>query len=74
MLDIGLAAMSSILTAGLPTHRALIPMQEIGLAGMLSILTAVLLDTTGLSHVSAAEPDYTALPQNFCSVAASVMR
>lgn len=48
--------------------------QEVGLAGMLSILTAVLLDTTGLSHVSAAEPDFTALPTNFSSVAKAVLR
>lgn len=41
---------------------------------MLSILTAVLLDTTGLSHVSAAEPDYTALPNNFSLVAEAVLR
>ena len=48
--------------------------QEVGLAGMLSILTAVLLDTTGLSHVSAAEPDFAALPTNFSSVAKAVVR
>ena len=69
-----LAEILFLLTAVLPRHRQWMLMQEIGLAGMLSILTAVLLDTTGLSHMSASEPDYTALPHNFCSVAASVLR
>lgn len=48
--------------------------QEVGLAGMLSLLTAVLLHTTASGSPASTEPDYTALPHNFCAVAQLVLR
>jgi len=49
-------------------------MQEVGLAGMLSLLTAVLLHATASGSPASSEPDYTALPHNFCAVAELVLR
>ena len=48
--------------------------QEVGLAGMLSLLTAVLLHATASGSPASSEPDYTALPHNFCAVAELVLR
>ena len=48
--------------------------QEVGLAGMLSLLTAVLLHTTASGSPASSEPDYSALPHNFCTVAEAVLR
>ena len=48
--------------------------QDVGLAGMLSLLTAVLLHTTPSSIPPNSQPDYTALPHNFCTVAEAVLR
>ena len=41
---------------------------------MLSLLTAVLLHTTASGSPASSEPDYTALPHNFCAVAEAVLR
>ncbi|KAL0033380.1 hypothetical protein WJX77_006860 [Trebouxia sp. C0004] len=49
-------------------------LKEVGLAGMLSVLTAVLLHATASGSPANTEPDYTALPHNFCAVAELVLR
>ena len=58
-------------TAYNTAERYIMHVQEVGLAGMLSLLTAVLLHTTA---TGSTEPDYTALPHNYCAVAQLVLR
>ncbi|KAL0051384.1 hypothetical protein WJX82_006453 [Trebouxia sp. C0006] len=52
----------------------ILTLKEVGLAGMLSLLTAVLLHATASGSPASSEPDYTALPHNFCAVAELVLR
>ncbi|KAL3152178.1 hypothetical protein ABBQ32_001269 [Trebouxia sp. C0010 RCD-2024] len=61
---------------GMPPYAAsiILTLKDVGLAGMLSLLTAILLHIMPSSIPPTSQPDYTALPHNFCTVAEAVLR